>query len=316
MRNIRIIACSFPLLFAVQSCVDPGKIDQTNQTLKQNLQELRQLNQNFVKASEKMDEIGRPMAEMASEITRMTNTIVDAGPEILKGVEAASNVIALIEEFRPEDFKRFGRQVAEFTEAFAELNYDLAEQGTDLPTLFSESAHVLSALGSVLPNLENVSSEDRMSVEGGILDLAAAGLQLGVAGGEVAQEVSERLAQARDRVVENMELKGRPLTLLNIMVDRTEQMARIFPSMVTSLTDPELDVLLGLGPDFVHRAEEMDRVVKELVEAKTELEKDVREDATFLIEALNDVKVLKWHIFDIPSIDQFPSQQRRKVDKS
>ena len=64
LMHKRWALCFCLLGLGLVGCVDAAKIDQTNTTLERNLAELEKLNRNFVKSTDRLTELGVPIADM------------------------------------------------------------------------------------------------------------------------------------------------------------------------------------------------------------------------------------------------------------
>lgn len=164
MRQGCIYGIFFLWVATSVGCVGGGKIDRTNATLAENLEQLKVLNKNFVAASRTVGDLRQPMDKMVEVLEKRD---AEFSKFVEQGTAVSQKTLALLSTITPESIQTYGADLHNLTTEVADFNDQLAKKEGNFQTLLSQMSQISSNLrimGKVADLMGLVSPEDRINL--------------------------------------------------------------------------------------------------------------------------------------------------------
>lgn len=192
--------CLFACLLGLPACLDSGKIDTTNATLADNLEELRKLNKNFVAASNNLLKLGEPVDKMAEQFGRLSAVFEKTQDDFTRfmqvGTKASEELLRLSTFITPEKIRQYEAQWNEAVTQFSDFNRDLSERGEDLTQLLRQLT-LSSAMVVKMGRLAGIMQPDEWDlIRDGMIAVVDSSGDLGASVQNKTREVLQRLDKA------------------------------------------------------------------------------------------------------------------------
>ncbi|HLG20582.1 MAG TPA: hypothetical protein VI895_12310 [Bdellovibrionota bacterium] len=149
-----VLAAAFFMLGS--GCVDESKIDTTNDLMSQNLDEMRQLNRNFVLASDKVEALGHPIADMAKQFRSLSEMFARRDESFNSFVEtgtiASLKLLTLVQDLSPKDIQEWKRELGRLSAEAKDFNREFAARGGEMAQFF-QSVKYAAGVGQYVAGL-------------------------------------------------------------------------------------------------------------------------------------------------------------------
>jgi hypothetical protein len=265
------------VLLGAGACMNEGKIDTTNQTLAQSLDELKTLNKNMLAASDRLSkDLGEPVKEMAKGFTRVADAFE-------ANMDATQNILKLVQAIRPEEFELVHAQFLQASDAFAAFTKRLAEEGTDLETLGAQSASVLKVIGSLAPLISQVSSPHRGEGEASVEDVGTSGARLGEATSAAAVQGADALGPLMAKLAAQPGAMGEAVQQLDRLRGDVHRLAQIAPSLQELLDGTDFKEVMEQLPALATLRTDVEKALANFQTDRVEVNKalvQIRQDRT------------------------------------